>query len=99
MLNERLDELFDRGCRNISSLDEKELRHFDALAHEMLMNMRVQYMRAYDLKHAEEMERMETLCNLWSEREGFVQRWKVNRTPIEQPCREMFERTFGKRAT
>jgi hypothetical protein len=99
LLDERLDDIWERGCLDRSSLEDKEQRHFDQLSHEMFMNMRVQYMRAYDLKHEDEMKRMESLCVYWSGRNGFVESWKHNRTPLEQPCLEMFERVFGKRAT
>ena len=78
-----------------SSLDDQERKYFDQLSHEMLMNMRVQYLRAYDLKHDEEMERMESLCRYWSQHLGFVESWKHNRIPLEQPCLEMFERVFS----
>jgi hypothetical protein len=99
MLNEKLDDIWERGIRSRADLNETDLRHFDQLAHQMLMNLRVQYLRACDLKHVEEMKRMESLCVYWSERTGFVESWKVNRIPMEQPCLEMFERVFGKRTT
>ena len=99
LLNESLDEIWEKGVIDRSSLSETELRQFDQLSHQMLMNIRVQYLRAVDLKHAEEMERMEDLCRFWSSRKGFVESWIENRTPIEKQCLDMFERTFGKRAT
>ena len=99
LVNERLDDIWERGIADRSSLNPDDLRHFDQLSHQMLMNLRVQYLRAVDLKHSEEMERMETLCVYWSGQKGFVESWKQNRVPIEQPCMEMFERVFGKRYT
>jgi hypothetical protein len=93
----RLDDIFHRGCNELDSLDDAEFRTFDNLFHELIMNMRVQYMRAWDLKHPEEMERLEIIAGYWGNQPGIAARWKVLRTPIEKPCLEMMERTLGPR--
>ena len=99
IFDQRLDDIFERGCNDPAVLNENELRQFDRLAHQLFMNIRVQYMRAYDLKHLEEMERMEVLCKLWAKQQGIVQRWKEVTTPIEEPCLAMMEKYLGKRPT
>jgi hypothetical protein len=41
LLNERLDDIFERGCREPKDLNTTELRQFDYLVHQLLMNIRV----------------------------------------------------------
>ena len=93
--DDRLEDLIFRGGSDLSSLDDQERRKYQFLVGEIIVNLRVQYMRAYDLKNDEEIGRVEEICEIWAQRPGFREVGRTAKPPLERPYADMLERVMG----
>ena len=98
--DDQLENLLHRGNTNLAELSEQERRRYDLLVGELLANLRSQYMRAWDLKHFRETDRLEEICEAWSQAPGIRENlWKSPVTPFEQPYANMLARVTGGEGT